>query len=136
DLDTTPVGQLPGGFEAKYTAIETDVNGIDASGILTVLGGPRSASFTIKAKDVGSWGKEVVVTASHDSGASSILEATGRGGGVAGNVPLHVKSTAGFYKGAWVEVDRGKQKRYHKIVSIDPVARELHVDAPAGLTNA
>ena len=134
NVDTTPVGQLPGGFEAKYTTVTTNINGLDANGHLT--SGARPASFTISARDKGSWGKDVVVTVAPESAASTQLEAAGSGGGVAGNQPLHVKSVAGFYVGAWVEIDRGHEKRYHKIVSIDRVAKELHVDAPAGLNNA
>ena len=46
---------------------------------------------------------------------------------------VRLNSTAGFYVGAWVEIDQGNDKRYRQVLSIDgPV---LVLDGTA-MTNA
>ncbi len=109
-------------YAAKYTTVITDVKDLDADG-LPVAGAPRPTSITIKAADAGSWGNDLVVTVRHTRTARAVLD-----GLVAdpGNV-VKVKSAAGLYPGAWVEIDRGAKKppRYRRIVAVNGLTVEL-----------
>jgi phage tail sheath protein FI len=136
DLDTVPAGQLPAGFDAQYTSVLTDVDALDVTtGLATPplgnIDGPRDATFTIRARDEGSWGKGIVITAAPENGAQTTMDETKSVGGGANALEIPVTSTAGFYKNAWVELNRGDEKRYFKVVSVDPVLKLLILKAPA-----
>jgi uncharacterized protein len=117
-------------FEARNTTVFTDVNGLDADGLPTVLAtplDPRPNTFSITAKDEGSWGKEVVVEAFHESAAKAEMDAFVSG--APDNNKIRLKSAAGFYPNAWVEIDRGAQKRYRRVRSVDGTV--LTLEGPA-----
>ncbi len=133
DLDTVPAGQLPGGFEAQYTTVLTDVDALDGAGLATPLAninGPRDPSFTVRAKEEGSWGKEIVVTVAPENGAQTTVDETRNVSAANTALVVPVVSTAGFYKDAWVELNRGDEKRYHKVKSADALLKTLTIDAP------
>ncbi len=118
NLTINPAG--PTSFEAKSTTVLTDVNAVDADGLLTFLATTTSAranTFTITAADEGNWGKDIVVIATADDGARSEMLGAGNGG-AADNVLINLKSAAGFYVNAWVEINRGQQKRYRRVRSV------------------
>jgi len=106
-------------FEAKYTTLFTDVNGIDAAGAVTALASPtavRPNSFSIAAANEGSWGLDLVVNVFHESAGKAALDAFISGG--LGANKFKLKSTANFYPNAWVEIDRGNSKHYRKVVAV------------------
>jgi phage tail sheath protein FI len=107
-------------FEARNTVVLTDVETLDADGAITVTT-PTAAHagvITLTASSPGSWGREVVVEARHESAASNDLDAV-----VAFNtdddVKIRLKSSAGFYVDAWVEIDKGDKKIYRQVSAID-----------------
>jgi hypothetical protein len=109
-------------FEARYTTVNTNIDGLNANGTVSALATPtsaRPASFTLRATSVGSWGLGVRVAATHASAARSVVlhaqitAATNR---------IPVLSTAGFYTGAWVEFDRGdgtNDRIYRQVTAVD-----------------
>lgn len=126
----TLAGNLLSIFEANYTTVFTDVNGIDASGALTALLSPTSIrpdSFQISAANEGSWGRQIVLNVFHESAAKSVLDTFVSG--AAGNNQIKLKSTANFYVNAWVEIDRGKSKHYRKVVAVTGLV--ITLDGPA-----
>ncbi len=120
NIDSTPA-LLPF-YEPQYTTVLTNVETLDADGLLdplTNLPDPRPNSFTISSKDEGSWGKSIVITSSSTNGARAEVNDAASGGGVDA-VVIKVPSTAGFYVNAWVEIDRGKTKRYRRVKTVLP----------------
>jgi phage tail sheath protein FI len=107
-------------FEAKYTAVLTDVDALDAGGGVTKLASPTAArpnTFTINAANEGSWGKQIVLNVSHESAGRAVLDAWISGG--VDNNQFKMKSTANFYVNAWVEIDRGNVKFYRKVLAVN-----------------
>jgi phage tail sheath protein FI len=109
-------------FEARYTTVYTDVNALDADGAPTALAAPiitavRANTFVINAKDVGSWGRSIVIQAYHESAARSELESW-ISAAANDQTKISLKSVAGFYVGAWVEIDTGKQKHYRRVLDV------------------
>jgi phage tail sheath protein FI len=130
NITITPAG--PPAFEAKYTTVFTDLKGLDAGGLPTSLGtplDPRPSSFTIDAKDEGSWGSDIVIQAAHEPGVRAEMDAFVSG--AVDNNKIRLKSAAGFYVDAWVEIDRGKQKRYRRVKSVDGTVLTLYGPALA-----
>ena len=123
----TPTG--PPAFEARYTTVFTDLDGLNPAGIPTppLPLGPldtRENTFVMKAKDEGSWGKDIVIQAFHESAARAEMD-TFVSGAVDDNKIL-LKSTAGFYANAWVEIDRGSDKIFRRVISVDGLVLTLH----------
>jgi phage tail sheath protein FI len=107
-------------FEARNTVVLTDVETLDADGAITVST-PTAAHagvITLTASSLGSWGREVVFEARPESVASNVLDSI-----VAFNtnnaIKVRLKSTAGFYVGAWVEIDKGDKRIYRQVSAID-----------------
>jgi phage tail sheath protein FI len=118
-------------FEAAYTTVSTGIIGLDAAGLPDAPAAPpinRPDSFIIKAKDAGSWGKTIKIQSSHESAARAEFDNSAPVTGVAGQNTFGLKSTAGFYKGAWVEIDTGTKKRYRQVVGIS--GNNITVDGP------
>ena len=119
-------------YEAARTVVFTDVaSGLDAAGLPAALATPTTAkpnTFTLTASSPGTWGRDIAIAAVHESAARSV--AVGFAAVPANNDNrIQLQSTAGFYVGAWVEIDQGNAKRYRRILSIDgPV---IVVDGPA-----
>lgn len=127
NIDIAPAASS---YAARFTTVTTNVTNLDADGLPITTGG-RPTSVTIKAADAGSWGNDLVVTVRHGRTARAVLD-----GLVAdpGNV-VKVKSAAGLYAGAWVEIDRGAKKppRYRRIVAINGLTVELSGTALAAI---
>jgi phage tail sheath protein FI len=114
-------------FTARDTVVFTDVKMLNAdgdpatgTGLIETLGTPTDpapASFKLRARSGGSWSREVAIEARHESAASSRVVSLVSGAN--DDNKLKVLSTAGFYPGAWVEIDRGKTKRYRLVKSVD-----------------
>jgi phage tail sheath protein FI len=102
--EVTLNSNLSGVYEAKYTTV--DVSSITHYG-----------TFQITAKNEGSWGKSIKIKAYHESAASSDMDSFISG--AANDNQIKLKSTKGFYVGAYVEIDRGKHKIYRKVTKID-----------------
>jgi phage tail sheath protein FI len=115
-LDITPSG--PVSYPARATAVTTDLAAIDGDGLTTV--GARPASITIDALDVGSSGNAIAITARHVRAARGVYKAF-IGVGLVDNNKVELKSTAGFYAGAWVEIDRGSaaKRRFRKVLAVN-----------------
>jgi phage tail sheath protein FI len=119
-------------FEARYTTVYTGVNTLDPDGAPGALAPPiitavRPNSFLINAKDAGSWGRNIVIQAFHESAARSEMEAF-ISADAADETKIRLKSVAGFYVGAWVEIDTGKQKRFRRVNNISGL--NLTLDGP------
>ncbi|MBV1796840.1 phage tail sheath C-terminal domain-containing protein [Siccirubricoccus sp. G192] len=114
-IDIAPAG--PPAFLPALTTVLTDAAGVDADG--TISTGPRPASLTLVAADGGAWGDGMVVTTQHESGARAEL-AQWISGAVDAN-RIRLTTTAGFYVGAWVEIDRGAgaAKTYRSVRAVD-----------------
>src|SRR5436309_2619473 len=120
----------PTEFGERLNAVLTDVKALlalpaNSVGFIDILADPsavRPNSFVIKAHDEGLWGNDIVIQAAHETGARAELD-TSVGNGMAAPGALNdnqlvLKSTAGFYKNAWVEIDRGQEKRYRKVLKV------------------
>ena len=114
-----------GTFEAKYTSVLTDIASINASGgvvALAALGDPRAASVTLTAKDEGAWGRDIVITAAHETPVRAKMAAGGDigGDGSADSTKIGLESAKGFYVNAWVEVERSTGvKLYRRVLAVD-----------------
>ncbi len=109
-------------FEARYTTVLTDVEGLNPDGTVidnaAALAGGRPATFGLIATSVGSWGHQVTVGTAHRSTARSTVRTALL---VAPTNTIPLVSAAGFYPGAWVEVDFGKaatHKVYRKVTDV------------------
>ncbi len=131
DIDITPTG--PVAYEARYTSVVTTIIGIKdantADDGLPDTGTPRPDTFVIKAKDAGSWGKDIILQAGPQTGARSEVDALVSGAD--GDNRLRLKSTAGFYAGAWVEIDTGAVKRYRRVKAVNGTVLTLEAHALA-----
>ncbi|MEW5868211.1 MAG: phage tail sheath C-terminal domain-containing protein [Chloroflexota bacterium] len=128
NLTAAPAG--PTTFEARYTTVFTDAAGINAAGALQDLAtplDPRPNTLVINARDKGSWGDKIVIQTYPESAARAELDAFVSGGVDANKIRL--KSSAGFYAGAWVEIDRGQAKLYRRVKSVD--GSVLTLEGPA-----
>jgi phage tail sheath protein FI len=110
-------------FEAARTIVFTDLTGaggVDAAGVPLALAAPtdpKPNTLTLRASSPGSWGRDIAISSLHQSAARSVVAAFVSGALNDNRVQLN--STAAFYVGAWVEIDRGNDKRYRRIVSIN-----------------
>ncbi|HEY0078512.1 MAG TPA: phage tail sheath C-terminal domain-containing protein [Pyrinomonadaceae bacterium] len=116
-------------FEAKYTTVFTDVSGLavnttpSASATVPPTLAELPDAFDISAKDVGSWGKSLDIRSAHESAARAEFSA------LLNTNDIQMKSAAGFYVGAWVEIDNGTTKRYRKVTALNGTM--ITVDGPA-----
>lgn len=118
NITVAPAG--PTAFEAKATTVFTNVNDLAAAGAPTALAAmfdPRPNTFTIRASDEGSWGKDLVIWAYHESAARADMDSFVSG--AVDDNKIRLKSAAGFYVNAWVEIDRGQTKLYRRVRSVD-----------------
>ncbi len=119
-------------FEARYTRVLSNVDGVSGTGTVTSLGGPTSAkpaTFGVVASSVGSWGGGVRIGVGYRSAGRAVVRHTLMS--TASNA-IPVTSTAGFYPGAWVEVSFGLaagEKVYRKVTQI--VGQALVIDGAA-----
>lgn len=114
-------------FTARDTTVFTDVETLHldgdpatGTGLVETLANPTDAtpaSFKLRARSQGSWGRDVVVEARHESVAGSRVVSLVSG--AADDNKLQLLSTAGFYPGAWVEIDQGDTKRYRQVSAVD-----------------
>jgi phage tail sheath protein FI len=124
-------------YEARYTTVLTNVNGVNVNGTVSNLANPGStkpATFGLIASSVGSWGHDVRISVAHRSAARSVVQTAAI---TAATNSIPVLSTAGFYPGAWVEVDFGtaaNQKVYRRVNSV--IGSTLVIDGPAVPANA
>lgn len=126
NIDITPTG--PVSFSARSTAVISRITDTNANGLPSTAG-VRPASLAITAADAGSWGGNIVLQSSHVTAASAELDAFISG--ASNNNNIRLKSTAGFYINAWVEIDRGSTaaKRYRRVLAVNgPV---VTLDGPA-----
>ena len=132
-------------FEAAHTVVHTDVlANLDAGGLPVPLAdptAPKPDTFSLAATSPGTWGQDVRVAPAAESAARSRVVALVNGDVDANAVQL--LSTAGFYVGAWVEIDLPDRKRYREVLAIDgpvltlagPALVEDDVDPAGGPAN-
>jgi hypothetical protein len=99
--EVTLTGVLTNAYEVKYTTIETTH--------------PRGNTVTITALDEGSWGDDIHIRVYHESNAKSQVDSLVSDPGN----EIQLKTTAGFYVNAWIEIDRGANKFFRKITTIN-----------------
>ena len=125
-------------FDARYTTVETNVSGLNPSGTVATTPDPTTAgptTFSLEATSAGSWGRNVTILPSHESAARSVIDHTLI---TAATNRVPVLSTAGFYAGAWVEIDRGDadlERTYRRVDLVDGSVLQLAggVFAPGSL---
>lgn len=115
NLDITPTG--PASYSARSTAVVTQLNGIDAAGLPTT--GARPASVTFQAADVGLAGGSIAITSRHVRAARGVYDSV-----VSSAVDdnrIRLKTAAGFYVNAWVEINRGSTvpRRFRKVLAVN-----------------
>jgi phage tail sheath protein FI len=113
-LTITPAG-TQNAFLASATAVTTNIGGLDANGVAQLNALPRPNSFTMTAHDVGSWGGSINVQSGATAGARGEYAASLAAANNASQVQL--KSAAGFYANAWVEIDRGSANKFYRQVN-------------------
>lgn len=127
NITMAPAGQAS--FLSRFTGVTTRINGIAAS-FVPSQGNTRPNSLLFKAADGGAWGNELVIQAAHTNGARAEFDS------FLGSGQVKLKSAAGFYKDAWVEIDRGNgptSKAYRKVTA---TSGNIIVLAGAGLNAA
>jgi uncharacterized protein len=114
----------PTEFEASLTTVLTNTDSINMGGAnpgtlttLAAITDPRQNTFTISAKDPGSWGKQITVQVTHTPGGRSEVDAHLSAGADTSTVRL--KSAAGFYADAWVELNMPSGKRYRRVRAVN-----------------
>jgi len=111
----------PVSFEARRTTVKTNTNTLLGDGLIDTAT-PLPNSFKVKAADEGAWGNKISVQVTHTTASRTTLDLVTAVGGVvasgADDNQLALNSTAGFYKGAWVEIDRGDEKRYRRVKNV------------------
>jgi phage tail sheath protein FI len=116
-ITMTPAGG-PSSFLPALTTVTSNANGV-AAGTGAITTGGRPASLTLNAASGGSWGNDLAVSVQTGSAAGSEYVALLAAAVDANQV--QVKSTAGFYLLAWVEIDRGSgaDRTYHQVRAIN-----------------
>src|SRR5262249_40928277 len=114
NLTITPSGTQTA-FLASATAVTTNIASIDSGGAMTTAAPPRPNTFIMKAADEGSWGGSIVVQASAANGGRGEYSASLVSALNASQIQL--KSAAGFYTNAWVEIDRGSGAKFYRRVT-------------------
>ncbi len=113
-------GQLSGTltFDAGATTVLTGTTGLAADGTLTGGAPPaaRPGSIRLVASSPGAWGRDVRIASSHQSAARTVLDAFVSGAN--NDNRLRLVTSAGFYVGAWVEMDRGNAKIYRPCTAV------------------
>jgi uncharacterized protein len=108
-------------FERRFTTVFTNARRLTTTGLLDFLSTPtatRDNTFTISAKDVGSWGSDLVVEVSPDPNPAGQSELSQVVASTTNETTIRLTSTRGFYVGAWVEIDRGRQKMYRPVTAV------------------
>ena len=138
---------IPREFNAQYTTVFTNIKELNNSGVPIYLANPFSTrlnTFKIEAKNEGSWGDEILIQSFHESAAKAEMDKFVSG--ALNENKIRLKSTAGFYAKAWVEIDRGntKPKLYRRVKSVDGTVltlegqrlanTDLQLQAPATTT--
>ncbi len=133
------VAALPVGYEARYTTVLTDVGTLTGGGSPTALADPgaaKPASFGLVATSDGTWGRDLRISAAYRSAGRAVVKHASISGG---NTVVPVTTTAGFYVGAWVEVNFGTaaaQRVYRKVTAISGGSLVLDgANIPAGAWN-
>lgn len=130
DLTIAPAGPIA--FKAPLTGVVTRFIGLNANQTGNTANGQRPNSLLIEAKEPGSWGDDIVMTARPSSSARGELDAVVAVG--ANNNRVRLKSAAGFYVNAWVEIDRGNIERtYRKVTAINGAVLTLDGQALANV---
>ncbi len=118
-------------FEARYTTVFTNVGALAAVGSVTNLATPltaKPATLGLQAANAGSWARDLQVSASHRSVATSVVDHAA----LAPGNTLILRTTRGFYVNAWVEIDFGDtavHRLYRKVTAI--AGTTIDVDGPA-----
>jgi Bacteriophage tail sheath protein len=128
NIDITPAG--PTSYSAKSTAVLTTIDDLKADS--TPATGARNLSLVLKAKDKGAWGSDIVLQASPRSSARGEYDSVLVSQANANQIKL--KSAAGFYEKAWIEIDRGSAtKLYRQATKV--VGNVVTLDGPALVDN-
>ncbi len=121
---------LGSSFEARYTTVQTSVQGIDGTGAVVSAASPAAVlpitSIDIEAANEGSWGLDISIQTFHQSAARANYVSL-EGGNPSNS--LRLTSGAGFYVGAWVEIFNGDVKVYRRITAVAGVV--ITVDGAA-----
>ena len=114
----TNTSTLPARSTIVSTNLADPATQIDGTGLPhPIAGGPSATggptSLELAASNPGTWGKSIQIVPSIQSAARSTAVA------VLSPTQLQLKSGAGFYVGAWIEIDNGAQKKYVTVSAVD-----------------
>lgn len=127
NIGIAPVG--PTEFDARLTTVLTladtlltaPAGSVGLVSALATMTTARQNSFIIQARNPGTWGDSLIVQAEHTTAARAELDTSVSNPVLVSaldNNQLVLKTPAGFYVGAWVEIDRGDTKRYRKVLAV------------------
>lgn len=108
----------------------TGSTGLGPDGAVTGTATPAVsaiASIQLAAHDPGSWGRDLQITAIQEAAART--EFVTIESAAVGDTKIRVLNAAGFYPGAWIEIDTGTDKFYRQVLSVD--GSVLTIDGPA-----
>jgi phage tail sheath protein FI len=120
--------KLTSAYDARYTTVATDI-------------ADPGTKVVVKAADEGDWGNQLAVTISHTSRARAELDDLVESAPGSGDFDtLTLSTSANFYAGAVIEIDRGTQKAWGKVTQVDgnsiriatPLAAANDLDPDAG----
>lgn len=115
-LDVTPTG--PVSYPSTATAVATGIGALSAAGV--PINAARPASVTFHAIDSGTWGDGIVITTRHVSAARAVVDSL-EGAGAVDNNKVRLRSAAGFYRLAWVQINRGPgtDKIFRQVLAVN-----------------
>src|SRR5207244_1457415 len=89
----------------------------------------RPSSIMFRAKDPGSWGREIAITVGVNATKASVLSFD-----ASAKKATLSSSANGFYPDAWVEVDNGTTKGLYKVTAVNGAGLEFLSFAAADFT--
>ena len=104
NLDIAPPGKAA--FPARSTAVATGFRRLDGDGI-PVTTGTLNDSLTFVAADPGTWGNGITITSTHTIAGRAVVDKMEVLPAAVDNNQVRLKTIAGLYRLAWVEIDRG-----------------------------
>lgn len=113
----TNTSTLPAASTIVFTTLADDATQVAATGLPNALASPapataRPESVGLSASSPGSWGSSIQIVTSIESAAQGEVVA------LVSATQIHLNSAAGFYVGAWVEIDNGSQKKYFQVSAV------------------
>jgi uncharacterized protein len=109
---------LTGTFDRRFTTVTTNVIGLTTTGLVDTTAGNRPNSIMFRARDEGGWGDGLVVEVAPEPVPAGRAQFVAVAASTANDTTITMRSTAGFYQGAWLELDTGVDKIYRPLLEV------------------